>query len=210
MYKLWFDVETGGTDENKHSLLTAYFALTDDDLNIFDDLYLQLKPDDISQLVVEPQSIEVHKIQPEEHIKDPNTITYSEGKKVLLDFLTKHKIPKKKRHFQPCGHNVGFDINFVTAQLVPHNEWEKLVHYRKLDTSAITSFLKDVEFLPADVGNLSSLVEYFKIPMLTAHNARDDIKMNIEVYRHIKQLMKIKRTDIANASTNSLLEIIEE
>ena len=89
-------------------------------------------------------------------------------------------------------------------------DWEKYCHYgKKIDTYPIVTFLQDIGYLPMDLGRLTSLVEYFKIPMGQAHNAREDIKMNIEVYKKIKELMKMKKMEIANANHNSLLEIIE-
>jgi len=194
---LWFDCETGGLDPEKHSLLTAYFAICDRDLNLLDDLYLQLKPSDISQLSVTEGAMNVNKINLEQHIKDPSTLTYDQGKVKLLELLNRNKIPKKRKHYQPAGHNVQFDKNFIFEQLIPQEEFEKTVHYRTIDTSHICSFLKDVDILPEDVGNLGSLVEYFGIPMRTAHNAKDDIEMNIEVYRAMRQLMQKTKRDKA-------------
>ena len=209
MHYLWFDTETGGLNPKIHSILTAYFAICDKDLTLLDELYLQLKPEDLSQLNVTTEAMNVNKINLEEHLKDPNTITYAEGQKILMAFLAKNKIKGKRRSFQPCGHNIPFDEEFVWQQLVPKELWSKDVHYRRLDTSSICSFLKDMDILPQDVGSLTSLVDYFGIPMGEAHNARGDVLMNIEVYKAIKSLMKDKKEGFTGVVNTSLLQIVE-
>jgi DNA polymerase III alpha subunit (gram-positive type) len=205
---LFFDTETGGFDSKVNSLLTAYFGVYDSDLNFIDDLYLQLKPSDLSKLNVNKDALDVNKINIEEHINDPNTITYEEGAKKLMALLEKNKIPRKRKSFIPAGHNISFDYNFIWDQLMDKETWEKNVHYRKIDTNDITSFLKDVNIFPEDLGNLGSLVEYFGIPMGEAHNAKGDIEMNVEVYRRIRSLMNAKKKEMIGNS--SLLSIIEE
>lgn len=210
MHYLWFDTETGGLDPKVHSLLTAYFRICDDELNFVDDLYLQLKPSDIQKLTVTAEAMEINGINLQEHLSDPNTHTYEEGKEILVSFLEKHKIKGKRKSFRPAGHNVQFDKDMIWAQLIPQDEWEKLVHYRTLDTSIITNFLKDIDYIPQDLGNLTSLAEYFKVPMKEAHNAKNDVLMNIEVYREIVTLFKHARKNFAgNQSNSGLLEIIE-
>jgi len=209
MHKLWFDTETGGLDPKIHSLLTAYFAVCDENLNKIDELYLQLKPEDEYSLNVTEGAMKVNNIDLNEHLKDPKTVTYSEGKDILINFLKKHKIPRKRKSFQPCGHNLPFDLGMVWEQLVPKDEWESLVHYRVLDTSPICAFLKDVNIIPQDVGSLTSLVEYFGIPMGEAHNARGDVLMNIEVYKAMRALMREKKGDFVGVTNSSLLQIVE-
>ena len=210
MHKLGFDTETGGLDPQKHTLLTAYFGVYDAELKLIDELYLQLKPENVADINVTPDAMKINKINLDEHLADPNTVTYAVGKDKLVRMLEKNKIPRKRKSFQPMAHNINFDYGFVWGQLMPKEEWEKLVHYRALDTSQVCSFLKDVGILPADLGNLTSLVEYFKIPMQTAHNAKDDVNMMIMVYKYIVDMMKQFKAEKAIQSTNiDLLKIIE-
>jgi hypothetical protein len=98
----------------------------------------------------------------------------------------------------------------IWAQMMPRDEWEKTVHYRTIDTSAICAFLKDLGFLPSDVGSLTSLVEYYTIPMKEAHNAKGDVQMNIEVYRSMVNAFKDRKGQFVGAVNNSLLQIVEE
>lgn len=208
MNYLWFDTETGGLNPKVHSLLTAYFAVCDKDLNIIDELELQLKPSDRSKLNLNPEAMNVNKIDIEEHLSDPNTVTYEEGRVKLKQFLLRNKIKGKRKSLMPAGHNVAFDKDMIWNQLMPQDEFEEVVHYRTLDTSSVCTFLKDVGILPEDLGNLMSLVEHFNVPKQEAHNAKGDVRMNIEMYKRIKVMMKDRKKDMIGGA-NSLLEIIE-
>jgi len=210
LHYLFFDCETGGLDESVHSLLTAYFAIYDENFKLIEDLDLKLKPEN-GKLVTVPEALKVTGIDIEEHLKDPETITYSEGKALLLKMLTKHKIKGKRKHYRPSGQNVGFDINFVKAQLTGVDDFNSMIHHRPIDTLSITTILQDIGILPKDLGNLGSLVDYFKIPMGNAHDAKEDIRMTVDVYKSItKLLIGLRDSGVSNAgNSNSLLEIIE-
>lgn len=210
MHYLWFDCETGGLDAEKHSLLTAYFGVYDQDLNLIDDLDLQLKPSNINDICVTPGAMEVTGINLEEHLADPQTVTYEKGREMLLALLNKHKIPRKRKHFRPCGQNIEFDIDFIKRQLCPNEDWSKLVHHNTLDTLRILTFLQDCGILPKELGKLESMVKYFNIPMGTAHNAKEDIRMTVDVYKAVRAMVIGNKTNMSGISTNSLLEIVEE
>lgn len=208
MNYIWFDTETGGLNPKIHSLLTAYFAIVDKELNLIAELSLQLKPSDLSKLNLTQGAMDVNKINIEEHLKDPKTVTYEEGRVQLKQFLLKNKIKGKRKSFMPAGHNIQFDKEMIWEQLMPQDEFEEEVHYRTIDTSNICNFLKDVGIFPDDVGNLESLVDLFKIPKRDMHTAKDDVLMNVEVYRGMKEMMKVRKKEMIGG-TNSLLEIIE-
>lgn len=209
MHYLWFDTETGGLNPKIHSLLTAYFAICDKDLNLIDELYLQLKPEDLSKLNLTTEAMETNKINIEEHLRDPSTITYAEGREKLLKFLEKNKIKGKRRSFMPCGHNIAFDKEMLWNQMITQEDFEKEVHYRTLDTASITAFLKDVGILPEDVGTLGSLVDHYQVQKREAHTAKDDVLMNIDMYKAMRSQMQTKKRDMIGGTTNSLLSIIE-
>ena len=210
MHQLWYDYETSGTDSKVHGIMTGYFVIYDENDNKLDELDLYLKPDH-GEFVVEPEALKVTGINVEEHLADPRTVTYTEGARQLKEMLTKHKIPKKRNHFRPCGQNIGFDERFTMDVLIPEVEWRKLVHYRTLDTLTITTFLQMLEMIPKDLGNLSSLVEYFGIPMGNAHEAKEDVRMTRDVYLAYSELLLSLKNNGLNASStsNSLLDIIE-
>jgi oligoribonuclease (3'-5' exoribonuclease) len=208
MHYLFYDCETSGRNSKNNAILTAYFIIYDEDWNRLDELELFLKPDD-GNVLVEDGALEVNGIDLDLHLKDKRTLPYSEGKEVLMSFLSKHKIKGKRRHFRPCGQNIKFDEDFIINQLVPEKEWRSLVHYRCLDTLDILTFLQDIKFLPKDLGNLESQVDYFNIPKGKAHDARDDIIMTVDVYKAYRKLLIDKKDNISSVSNNDLLSIIE-
>lgn len=213
MKYLFFDCETTGLEYDRHSLLTAYFGVFDQDMNLIDELDLQLKPEngDIPNMIISKEAMKVTGINLQDHLNDPQTLTYKQGHDKLKELLERNKTKGKRRHYIPCGHNISFDLDFIWSQLMEKSQWEKTVHYgKKLDTYQICTFLQEVGMLPKDLGKLTSLVEYFKIPMGQAHNAREDILMNAAVYRRIRDLMSEKKVENATLSGSSLLEIIEE
>jgi DNA polymerase III epsilon subunit-like protein len=210
MHYLFFDCETGGLDCEKHSLLTAYFGVYNEDFNLIDDLNLQLKPSDISLLCTTPEALKVTGINLEEHLADPQTITYEQGKVKLLELLERNKIPRKRRHFRPCGQNIEFDINFLKTQLISDQEWRKYIHHNTIDTLRILTYLQDCGILPKDLGKLESMVRYFNIPMGQAHDAKEDIRMTVDVYKAMRKLIIDKKDGMSGIGGNSLLEIIEE
>lgn len=212
MWLMFYDCETGGLYHDKHSLLTAYFDVCDENLRTIDSLYLQLKPADLKDLNVDVEALRVNGINLQEHLNDPATLTYEEGQARLLAFLEKHKIKGKRKHFRPCGHNIDFDNRFIWHQLIPKETWEKYVHYHQLDTTNVVTFLQDVGFLPKSLNTrLTGLAEYFDIPEIDAHNAMGDIKMNIEVYKRMKSMIiDFKKQTVSSATSNNLIKIIED
>jgi oligoribonuclease (3'-5' exoribonuclease) len=209
MHYLFYDCETGGTNALKHSILTAYFVIYNQQWEKLDEIELFFKPDE-GEIIAETKALEVTGINLAEHLENSKTKTCKENKKILLEFLEKHKIKGKRRHFRPCGQNIVFDENFIMTQVVPEKEWRKLVHYRALDTLQILTFLQDINFLPSDLGNLESQVEYFNVPKGRAHDAKEDIRMTVDVYKAYRKMFMSKKNNISGLVNNGLLSIIED
>lgn len=212
MHYLFYDTETGGLDYQKHSLLTAYFGVYTEDLVLKDDLYLQLKPDNLEDLVVDQAALDINNINLEEHLKDPETVTYQVGGNMLMDLLTRNKIKGKRKHFTPAGHNIPFDNDFIFSQLFSKDKWNSLVHYHAVDTVAMATILKKAGFLSESQKiSLTDLAALFNIPEIDAHNARGDIKMNVEVYKAmIKMLTDLKKNAAGSGRSDDLLSIVED
>jgi len=152
-------------------------------------------------------------IDPDELLANPDTVTYTEGRQKLTEMLLKHKIPKKRNHYQWLGQNIAsFDIPFMEAQKFFTSEQSKKcgVHHNVLDTTVYATWLKRIGILPNDVGNLGSLVKYFGIETREAHRAKDDVLMQKEVYIAMSDM--IKKMSIGNLNStgnNDLLKIVE-
>jgi DNA polymerase III alpha subunit (gram-positive type) len=213
MRYLGFDLETGGFDMDNHTINEAYFAIWDEDWNLLEDLHLLLKNDE-GLINGSEEAYKITGIDPKEHLENPNTITYSEGRQKLIDMLERHKIPKKRNHYRFLGQNImGFDIPFMERQGFFTQEDRKKcgINHNSLDTTCIVTWLKDIGALPSTVGNLGSLVKYLELPQGTAHRAKDDVHMQKAVY--IKLCSIIKNSMESNLRSygedSDLLKIVE-
>jgi oligoribonuclease (3'-5' exoribonuclease) len=211
MIRVWMDCETFGMNPNKNPLATVYMALYTADDDFIADIDLKVKPDNMEGLEIDHKTTEIHGIVWAEHIENPETITYSEAKKKIQDFLEGHKLPKVKKSFKPCGQNVAFDINYLKNTVFSYEEWDKLFHHRFLDTLIVLNYLQDLDLVPPDLGSLTSLVEFFDLKTGDFHDARADIKMTVQVYRKQRDLiLGLKKANILASSNVDLLKVVED
>jgi oligoribonuclease (3'-5' exoribonuclease) len=182
---LSLDLEAGGT-ELKHSLLSAYFVVLDEDLQtVYGELDLKIKPNDGNYLV-RGEALEVNGIDLVQH--DKEAVTESKAATLLYEFLEEH-VPDGKVKLTPVGHGIGHDIEFIKEHLTKN--WNKFVSYRYLDTGCIVQFLKLTGTVPRDLsGSLKELGEYFDVPMSGLHTAKGDTWATIEVLKKLRDLDK--------------------
>ena len=211
MYRLFFDCETGGTDPVNNAIMTIYFRILDHEFNYIDELDLKLKPDKPLSSHYTQGALKVTGMNLGDHLRDPETITYTEGRVKILEFLNKHKIPGKKCHFRPHGQNVAFDINFLKFQILTNeDEYKKLIHHTCRDTFFFAEMLKEMDFLPDDMStNLAALAEFFDIPPAAYHNAKEDINVTISVYKAMKECYKKNKNKALSGISDNILGIIE-
>ena len=202
-----FDLETGGLDPSKTDILTGWFGFFDKDFKLLDELSLKLKPD--GRLPnAEAGALKVNKINLQDHLNDPETITYSKGRELLVNLIKKHL--KKEGRFSniiPTGFNiVGFDIKFINQHLIDTDTWQSLCHYKCRDVMADTECLRFYGWIPPEVAKLTQCAEYFGVAMGTAHTAKDDTLMTLEIQKKIKELMDSKKNGGQAVDLISLLE----
>jgi len=194
-----FDTETGGLDPKEVDVLTFYMGLFDEDL--------KLKPNGGRLPIAHADALRVNKINIQEHLANPETITYDEAKEKILAMLKRHlKKHGRFSNIRPLGQNVQFDLDFTWQHLISRKEWEAVVHYGKIDTKLCVDFLKDSGWFPRDLGSLESVVEYMGIPKRNAHNAKEDTLMCVEVYKKLLSVMKSKKENSGSQDLISLLE----
>lgn len=202
-----FDFETGGLNEKTSDALTLYIAVMDEEFKIVDELDLKLKPDGRLP-IAEAGALKVNGINLQEHLINPDTITYSEAKKKIVSMLKKH-LKKNGRYsnLRPLGQNIPFDLRFMWEHLVPKDEWDQIVHYGLIDTKPIVDFLKDVGWFPRDLGSLDSIVNFLGVPKRAFHNAKEDTLMVVDVYKKLIEIMKSKKE--GGGQTQDLIALLE-
>jgi DNA polymerase III epsilon subunit-like protein len=196
-----FDIESGGL-ELEHSLLTFYMCVLDDNGTIIDELDMKLKPDD-GKYNLTAEAMKVNGININEHDADPETVTYSEGKKLLLEFTAKNSVGK--RTLRPAGHNIGdFDIPMTRHHLgISKEEWNNIFHYRLLDTSPVLTIMQDAGWLPEELGSQDSLVAYYGVTKRKSHVAKNDTLMWVDVY--LAMLKSLSDRKNGSSSSDELL-----
>lgn len=206
-YFMPFDCETGGTNEKTSDLLTMYACIMTEDYKIVEELYLKLKPNNGRFPIAEAQALRVNGIDIQKHLADPETVTYEEGSKKLLDMVRRYA--QKRGRFSnmtPFGFNVPFDKKYVCEYLIPYATWETLFHYKDSDVAQAVDWLRRVGWMPKDVARLADVAEYLQVPKRSAHNAREDTLMTIDVDKKLVDMMRAKKDGGQSQDLISLLE----
>jgi DNA polymerase III alpha subunit (gram-positive type) len=187
MKYLALDVEAGGITPDR-SILEVYFGVVAPDGALLDELSILTKPDN-GPYIVDAQALSVNKIDLVQH--DKNAVTYQQAGRLIYDFLNKNSSSGKDRLI-PLGHNVGFDVDFVQAHLISKKTWNQFCSYRTRCTGVISGVLTDLGIIPsAQSSSLSSLCNFFHVPIINAHRAKDDAIASANLY--FKMLHFIKR-----------------
>lgn len=200
------DTETGGTDFLVNPILTAYFAVLDENLNILASLDLKIKPEEPSNKV-EEAALRVNKIDLQAHLSDPNSLSRLQACDKFMGMLSSIKLEPKQK-LLPLGHNVAFDVNFC-SQFVPDFKWKKHIHYGVVCTFSIANFFKAAGLLPSSIGKLESLVAHYQIPKREAHTASGDVLMTIDVYAKMAKTVK-DMTQNSSGLSIDLLSMLEK
>ena len=184
-YYIVFDTETGGIGLDK-SLLTAYFALLELNNGTFtvkDDLDLRIKPDNDIYCVT-AESLEITQIDLKRHNR--GAVYQKRAGTMLYDKLRVWQTIAKDK-LVPIGHNVAFDIQRVTNDLVSRGSWEQYVSVRVLDTCTIAQFLSICGKLPADLScGLVNLSQYFNVQVDgLPHEAKYDALVTAKVLENL-------------------------
>lgn len=206
-YWLAFDSETGGLNPATADMLTLYMAIVDEDFKILEELDLKLKPDGGRLPIAEAGALRVNGIDIRKHLEDPTSITYSQAKEKIVAMLKKYRKPGKYSNLTPLGQNVQFDIDWLQYHILPKDEYDKIIHYGKMDTKTISDFFKTCGWFPKDVGNLTSIAKHLNVTLSNAHNARADTLACVDIFKKMLELMDSKK-DSGGQGTDliSLLE----
>lgn len=179
---LFIDTETGGLTP-QHSLLTVSCIGVDERFDIIPaadrshGLYLRLKH---AEYALTAGALSVNKINIVEH--NENGLELAVAKQKLLAFIEEILKTTGKKRLVPAGHNVGFDVQFLRANLLNDAEWDRYFTYPALDTAAIARFLNAGKMVGGGY-SLTALRDKFLPHMRdnVMHNAEIDNLVTIEL-----------------------------
>lgn len=166
------DTETGGTNPNKHSLLTIGMiaaSVEDGEIKIKEKIGLRVKH---NKYVADKKALEVNKIDLAEHDK----IAFEKDRvtEEIKKFISRNQLEK----IPVLGQNINFDIGFLQEYLKEDYPF----HYHTVDTIGIWLFLKMMGKVPSYMfNNLESMAKHFGIDYSKAHDALEDCVITLEV-----------------------------
>jgi DNA polymerase III alpha subunit (gram-positive type) len=182
MYYLVFDCETTGLIASCN-VLTAYFMILDNELNIIDELDLKIK---YPFYIIFPKALEINKINILEH--DKIAISKHEATNKIINFLKKYDTK-----YLIIGHNINFDIDMLkNNKILTEIDINQYFEKNYLDTYLIAKDLKKNNLLSKCQSlSLTKLCYNFDINYksdLNFHNAKYDCYMTLGLYKKLIEL----------------------
>ena len=188
---IWIDLETTGLDcDNQmkgvqtHKILEIGMNITDSNFNIIDNGLEIIVHHDQKELegLMAPFVKEMHEKNGLLEKVQKSSISLKEAEKMMLDYVNSFNIEEKSSPI--CGNNVGFDKNFIDAQMP---DFAKFLHYRKIDVSSFKEFafrqFPEVKDLIIKKGS---------------HRALGDIVESIEELKKYQELIFIQKPESHN------------
>jgi len=182
MNLLFADVETGGLNPEKHSLLQVGIAAYKDG-KIVDTLNIFIKED---TYCVTPEAMKINGLDLAEIKK--NGIDKFAAVDMIVRFIEKNFGTEKPIL---TGHNVNFDKNFLQQLfLYTSNNIEKFIGHRMIDTMSLLWGLYDAGKVPFEACNSKGAFDHFEIVVEKLHDALDDTLATVKLYKECIKLIK--------------------
>jgi oligoribonuclease (3'-5' exoribonuclease) len=188
----WVDLETGGLDKNKHSILTIGIIIEIDGI-IYDKTYLTCKSytEEVSPKALEANGLTLKEIQ--EHEYDKQTL-YTTIKGILDKYVKQYN---KLDKFFFGGFNCSFDRAFLEELWKMNGDGYcgSYFHGGAIDVQAILNFLYangKIGF-PDGTHKLSDFVRFMNIPIEgNMHNSLTDIEATKKIYELCVNKLKVE------------------
>jgi len=188
---LFLDTETGGTDPNKHSLLSMALVVWQD-YKIVDSVEILI---DDGFLNVTEEAMKINKIDLENHKK--NSISINEAVKKFFYFIDKYF--SRNERIVLAGHNIAFDINFIKNFLLANNyNFSDRFSHRCVDTSSILYYLYCTGVIKSKEVSSQEAFDFFKISVMGRHTAKGDAVATAELFNVLIGLIK-KNKEISDS-----------
>jgi DNA polymerase III epsilon subunit-like protein len=189
-YTIVFDCETGGLDEEKNPITQIALQLVDTlDFKVVKEYETFVKPyNDINgnRLVITPEALKSSMVSMSEIMSGVDSLKLV---KTLCQFFKDSAISKHPTS-RPilAGHNVGFDIRFLTYLFKLHGlRLLDFVSDERLDTLTLSKKRWELETKSDDVNgfDLKKCCSRYDIELLDAHGAMVDVRATTKLLKSI-------------------------
>lgn len=178
---LWYDTETSGLS-SECNVLTSYFIITDNDLNVVDEMYIPIKH---KKYTVNSYAMEINGIDLELHHKTSHPLKLAQ---IMFEKFLERNCDGTP--YIMAGHNVSFDSRMLRSNKILRDTHEVYIFDESLDTLCILRELKRNGFIEKGQSlSLGNITKHFGIEANgQLHTAEYDIKLTIELYKYIENV----------------------
>lgn len=192
---LFLDTETTGLDERINKIIEITAHLYDSETAILlESLNIKLEYGDsagpISLGALAVNGVTINEVRD----GTDDSLDYSFGLTTFADWLV--AIKRKHKDFAVAGHNVHFDIKFLTEAFnsIGLTDLEQLIGHRYMDTAGIAVFLKDLGLITSEKPSTKDLAKEFSFDP-PKHTTTADVEFTWKLYNKLKFLVQV-RSDI--------------
>lgn len=170
----FLDFETTGIDLINDFPIEIGAILVDGNLNFIKEFHSLIKPN--YAFKIKESALKIHNISEQ-------VINESPTEAEVLNLMFK----SLGTNYRLAAWNMSFDVSFFKA-LCYRNDYQECLNklnYRHLDVQTINFIAKEIGCIPNDINSLSDLTNYMGLSRSKFHNAKEDVKLLIEVYRFL-------------------------
>ena len=181
---IFVDTETGGTNPDKHSLLSVGLVAWDRTNGIIDKREVFLKSDTYS---FTQKAVEINKFDRAEH--DAIAVPHDYAVNMIRDFCVKNTGANKD--IQIAGHNIQFDVAFLKKLFKEQNRsFSSLFSHRMIDTFSILKYLNDAGKISINPLSSANAFKLFDIKVKKRHSALGDAVATAHLYEALIKLIE--------------------
>lgn len=182
---LYFDVETTGLNPVVHDIIQLSGIIEYDGKKV-DGFNFNIRPSDFD--VIDAKALEVNGKTVEElkNYPDASEIYF----KLLQVFEAHINRYDKSDKFIPVAYNGKFDMDFLVAFFMKHEDqyFGSWLSWDLIDPMAIARYFFIMNNIPIENFKLSTVCDYFNIPLI-AHDAMNDIIATREVLYRLNEIV---------------------
>lgn len=181
---VFIDTETGGTDPQKHSLLSIGVVVWEKDNGIISQKEFFVKS---KQYVVTREAQGINKFDIETHEK------FAQEPKIVINELITflYNYFPENAAFPLVGHNVQFDINFLKEFFKKNGRsFNSYFAHRSIDTYSIFKAMTIAGLIDKNLNSSADAFRYFNIKVQRRHSALYDSIATVELFEKLLSLLK--------------------